>query len=108
MPLLGQESSFIMTLINLAGSGLYPLSLSLLLPVFMYAIVLEKEEKLLEMMKMNGLRMRYYWGVNFLFDFLLYFVTAFIFLIFGGLIMKINFFTSTSLGLLVLFYDLYI
>ena len=29
----------------------------------MYSIVLEKEEKLIEMMKMNGLKMINYWAV---------------------------------------------
>lgn len=61
MPLKGQDKSFLLKLINVIGAMLYPLSLSLLLPVFLYAIVLEKEERLLQMMKMNGMKMKDYW-----------------------------------------------
>lgn len=43
MPLIGEDRSFILKLINVTGAMLYPMSLSLLLPVFLYAIVLEKE-----------------------------------------------------------------
>lgn len=58
------QNTFISGIINLAGASLYPLSLSLLLPVFMYAIVLEKEDRLIEMMKMNGMKIFNYWTVN--------------------------------------------
>lgn len=47
MPLIGEDRSFLMKVVNVVGAMLYPLSLSLLLPVFLYAIVLEKEERLL-------------------------------------------------------------
>jgi ABC-type multidrug transport system ATPase subunit len=53
---------------------LYPLVLSWLLPVFIYNIVLEKQEKLREMMKMMGLKMRNYWIVTFIYDVILYVV----------------------------------
>ena len=46
--------NYIYELLSVTGATLYPLALSLLLPIFMYTIVLEKEEKILEMMKMNG------------------------------------------------------
>ncbi|EGR31530.1 hypothetical protein IMG5_107500 [Ichthyophthirius multifiliis] len=62
-------------LITIVGGTLYPLALSLLCPIFMYLIVLEKEEKLLNMMKMNGLKMKYYWTINFLFFLLMTFLT---------------------------------
>ena len=82
MPTKDQNQSWLMKIINLAGASLFPLSLSLLLPVFMYAIVLEKEERLLEMMKMNGMRMRNYWSVTYLFNFSMYFLMIVIFFIF--------------------------
>lgn len=64
MPVTNEDSrGFVESIINLAGASLYPLSLSLLFPVFMYSIVLEKEDKLIEMMKMNGLRIVNYWLV---------------------------------------------
>ena len=36
-----------MKVISVIGAMLYPLSLSLLTPVFLYAMVLEKEERLI-------------------------------------------------------------
>ena len=57
MPIMGGDKGFLLRIISVTGASLYPLALSLLLPIFMYVIVLEKEEKLLGMMKMNGMRM---------------------------------------------------
>ena len=101
MPTKDQNQSWLMKIRNLAGASLFPLSLSLLLPVFMYAIVLEKEERLLEMMKMNGMRMRNYWSVTYLFNFSMYFLMIAIFFIFGFLFLELSFFTETHPGLLV-------
>lgn len=47
MPLIGEDRNLVQKAINLMGALLFPLSLSLLLPVFLYAIVLDKEERLL-------------------------------------------------------------
>ena len=38
------------------------------------------------MVKMNGMRMRYYWAVQYFFDFLLYVITATIFYLFGYIV----------------------
>ena len=43
MPFDGQDTSMMDKTVNVVGSGLYPLGLSLLLPLFLYAIVSEKE-----------------------------------------------------------------
>ena len=83
MPLELQLDENVIRVINLMGSGLFPLCLCMLLPVFLYQIVLEKETRLLEVMKMNGLRMRYYWFVNTLFNFAYYIIQCVIFLLFG-------------------------
>ena len=48
MPIQPSFDEEIMRLINLLGAGLFPISLCLLLPVFIYNIVLEKESKLIE------------------------------------------------------------
>lgn len=101
MPVQDQDKGWLMKLINIAGASLFPLSLSLLLPVFMYSIVLEKEERLLEMMKMNGLKMRNYWFVSFVFNFSLYIIMAAIFFLFGNVFLKLSFFTETDAGILV-------
>jgi len=60
MPIKVHGNLELIRLLNIMGASLYPMALSLMLPVFMYAIVLEKEEKLLEFMKMNGMQMKNY------------------------------------------------
>jgi hypothetical protein len=93
MPLVGEDKAFIMRIISITGASLYPLALSLLLPIFMYIIVLEKEEKLLEMMKMNGMQMRDYWLMTFLFSLLITIITYTLFYLFGYYILELSFFT---------------
>lgn len=63
-------------------------------------MVLEKEERLIEMMKMNGMRIINYWIVNYLFFFFMYFITATVFMLFGYFILGLSFFTETNFGLL--------
>ena len=87
MPLTPSVDDYIMKVINLLGAALFPISLCLLLPVFIYNIVLEKEQKLLEIMKMNGLRMTNYWIVNYVFNFIIYVMTCLIFILFGHFIL---------------------
>jgi len=83
-------------LIHFIGGGIFPVCMSLLLPVFIYAIVYEKEQKVLEIMKMNGMKMRYYWLVNFTLDFIIYWATFAVFFTYGGLILNIDAFLHTS------------
>jgi hypothetical protein len=96
MPMIADSSTVLDKIFSLTGASLYPIALSLLLPVFMYAIVLEKEERLQEMMKMNGMKMRYYWIVNYLWNLTMYLVAALIFYIFGRYILVTAFFTDTG------------
>ena len=93
MPFNGEDTSLIDKTINVMGSGLYPLGLSLLLPLFLYMIVSEKEEKLLEIMKMNGLNIKYYWITTFIFNFLISIATFMVFYLFGVYVVGLSFFT---------------
>jgi len=43
MPLTNNNDDYIQRIINVTGSTFYPLAISLLMPLFMYTIVLEKE-----------------------------------------------------------------
>lgn len=52
-------------------------------------------------MKMNGMKMVYYWMVNFVFDFFTYALTIVWFWIFGFFVMQLKTFTLTSFGLQV-------
>mmetsp|Transcript_12717 Transcript_12717/g.12848 ORF Transcript_12717/g.12848 Transcript_12717/m.12848 type:complete len:242 (+) Transcript_12717:487-1212(+) len=100
MPIKFHETAELNRLLNIMGASLYPIALSLLLPVFMYSVVLEKEEKLQDFMKMNGMRIANYWLVNFIFDFIVYSLTIVTFMIFGIFVVQLQYFTQTN-GLLV-------
>lgn len=102
MPMKDQDKGWLLKIINITGASLYPLALSLLLPVFMYALVLEKEERILTMMRMNGMKMITYWFVNFLFNFIIYCAMALSFLLFGNYFLKLSFFTETDPAILVI------
>jgi len=78
------------------GSTLFPICLCLSLPVFLYTIVMEKETKLIEQMKSNGLRMHNYWIVQYLFNLLNYGVVSAVFFIYGGAILGIHLIVNTS------------
>ena len=92
-------------LINFIGGNIYTIALSLLFPVFLQAIVMEKDERLREMMKMNGLRMKNYWIANYFSSTILYIITVSIFVFFGRNILVVDFFSKTSLS--VLFFTLF-
>ena len=51
--------------VSILGVLVFPICMTMCLPVFLYYIVLEKETRLVETMKINGMRMRNYWIVNF-------------------------------------------
>jgi|LauGreDrversion4_2_1035121.scaffolds.fasta_scaffold14743_3 hypothetical protein len=80
----------------------FPICLSMGLPVFIYQIVLEKETRLMEYMKMNGLRMNNYWFVNFFFNFGFYMMTIFSFIFFGFKVFEIAFFIKTNIIFMLL------
>ena len=96
MPAVGNSSGFIEMLINIVSTIIFPLSLSLLLPVFLYNVVLEKETKIIQMMRMNGLGIMTYWLINFVFCFMFCIITFGIFYAFGVWIMGNAFFVNTS------------
>jgi hypothetical protein len=83
-------------LINIIGLAIFPCCLCLSLPVFIYTLVLEKETKLVETMKINSLKMHNYWIVNFFFCIVLYLITATIYYLAGAYIFKLNFFVLTN------------
>jgi len=58
--------------VSLIGMMVYPMCLSLCIPMFLFTIVMEKETRLIETMKSNGLRMVNYWIVFFFFSLAFY------------------------------------
>lgn len=101
MPFNGEDKSLLMRIINIIGSGLYPIALSVLMPVILYSLVSEREDKLLEMMKMNGLQIYKYWIMSFIFNFGLEVITFSIFFIVGRYVLQITYFTETSSVLMI-------
>lgn len=77
------------------GLLLYPFAVSFVIAIYVNAIVREKQDRLREMMKMMGLKMTWYWFVNYLWDILLY---AFIVLtmIIVSIMFRLRMFTQTS------------
>lgn len=79
-----------------------PLTLILGFPTFLTNVVIEKERKLIEIMKINGLNMNNYWAVNYVFNYLYYLLTVFMLVLFGRYILEINVYAETSLRLQLL------
>jgi hypothetical protein len=104
MPVIWNGNKLIQQFLNVLGGTLYPLALALLLPVYMYSIVQEKEDKLIQIMKMNGLQMWKYWVNHFLFDMVLFYVMVFIFCVFGILILQQTYFKETNFFLQIIVY----
>ena len=102
MPMIKEDKKMLEKFIIITGSTLFPFSLSLLLPIFMYIIVHEKEEKLIMMMRMNGLRMSNYWLVNYIFMVSFSLITYTVFYIAGYWVFELNFFTDTDPKLLAI------
>ena len=103
MPIqLDDNEENIQRIINLVGALFYPIAISLLMPLFMYNIVIEKERQLIEIMKINGLKMRNYWISYFIFNYVIYSVTIIFFIIFGTYVFGLNLFKETSFLLIFL------
>jgi hypothetical protein len=91
---------------GIIGAILNPFGVSFLLPVFAVLLVQEKENRILVMMKMNGMRTWAYYLSHYLTFFVLYTISALIFLISGG-VAKMTMFTLTDKGLLALLFFLW-
>jgi hypothetical protein len=89
--------------VNAFAQNVYPVLLSLAMPVFLYNIVMEREYKLLMYMKINGMQMQFYWIVNYFCNFVYFTCSALIYYIFGRWIAGLTLFSETQpviLGLL--------
>lgn len=89
-------------ILNIIGLAVFPTCLCLGLPVFIYALVMEKETKLVETMKINGMKMKLYWSINFTFFFAIYLITATLYYLTGAYIFDLSFFYQTNLTLMII------
>lgn len=76
---------------------LVPCCLVLGFPVFLLSVVHEKERRLIEIMKINGMKMNNYWLVNYLFFYMFYLIVLFVFIFFGRYIFRFSFFVNTGI-----------
>lgn len=79
----------------------YPISLALMMPIFLQHFVMEKEKKLVYNMKINGLKMYNYWFINGCFNFCCYATTTILFVFFGRYVFNLDFFSDTHMFLFV-------
>ncbi|KAL0480734.1 hypothetical protein AKO1_007010 [Acrasis kona] len=100
-PLPYTVPGFSIDVILLVTAALMPAALSFLMPIFAFTLVLEKEKKLREMMKIMGMNGNIYWLVNYLFDFLLYVIVCLAFVV-VQLMFRARLFMQTSPLLLFL------
>jgi uncharacterized membrane protein len=100
-PFLTDVETTVQRILSLICILVLPICMSMGLPVFLYQIVLEKETKLIENMKINGMKMSNYWFVNYVFDLGFYLITTFLFLLFGIKIFTLQIFAETDTMILI-------
>ncbi|KAJ3196136.1 hypothetical protein HK101_009969 [Irineochytrium annulatum] len=88
---------------GLIGGILYPFGVSFLLPIFVIILVKEKEDRILMMMRMNGMKSWAYFLSHYVTFFILFVVSSLIFLI-AGRLSQLEFFTNTQLGVIILLF----
>ncbi|KAJ1501976.1 hypothetical protein HMI56_002938, partial [Coelomomyces lativittatus] len=86
------------------GRILYPFGVSFLMPIFILILVKEKEERILVMMKMNGLSSPIYYFAHYVHFFLMHILASVVFII-SGSALKLELFTQTApLVYIILFF----
>eukprot|EP00160_Parvularia_atlantis_P010481 Unigene2049_Nuclearia_a/m.6373 Unigene2049_Nuclearia_a/g.6373 ORF Unigene2049_Nuclearia_a/g.6373 Unigene2049_Nuclearia_a/m.6373 type:complete len:631 (-) Unigene2049_Nuclearia_a:124-2016(-) len=88
------------------GQILYPFGVSFLFPVFLLNLVKDKEERILVMMKMNGLKLPVYWLSEYIHFYILHIICTAVFIV-TGFIFRLPFFTLTAPGVYVLLFFLW-
>ncbi|KAJ3305606.1 hypothetical protein HDV03_001251 [Kappamyces sp. JEL0829] len=83
------------------GVILFPFGVSFLLPIFALVLVQEKEQRILIMMKMNGMKSWAYYLSHYVVFTVLYWASMFIFWM-AGLVFKLTLFTLTDKSVLLL------
>ena len=94
---------FTNTIFGAISASMFPIALGLFLPTFMFSIIYEKEKRIVDMMKIHGLRSEVYWITNICFNLLVYFSVIIIFLFMGRNFFEIPLFSETSLSVLVIY-----
>jgi len=82
--------------------GIYPISISLLIPFFIHNIVYEREKKIIELLKINGVKMKNYWISNFIFNYFIYLLMVIPFYMSEVTFSNLNILGNTSFSLILL------
>ena len=93
LPYISQVPSF--DIGSFLGLLLYPFAVSFVIAIYVNAIVREKQDRLREMMKMMGLKMSWYWFVNYLWDIFLYLFIIGVMII-TSIAFRLRMFTQTA------------
>jgi hypothetical protein len=86
---------------SLIGSILYPFGISFLLPIFVIVLVQEKENRILVMMRMNGMKSWAYYLSHYVTMLVLFIVSTAVFF-FTGLMSQLTLFTVSDRAALVI------
>ena len=89
-------------IVGVVTSGIYPISLSLLIPLFVYNIVHDKENKIFHLLRINGVKMRYYWISNFMLNYFIYIIIALFYVLFEAIFSGLKILRNTSPILIIL------
>lgn len=91
---------------GLAGLSIifFPVALSMGFPLLLYSLAVEKEEKILDLLQINGLRINNYWKSIYIFYFTLFTVVTTLFSVLGWIFIDATFFTKVDKIILSLFF----
>ncbi|KAJ3213533.1 hypothetical protein HDU67_002781 [Dinochytrium kinnereticum] len=98
-----QSTKFDLPFGGLIGRILYPFGVSFLLPIFVIVLVKEKEDRILMMMKMNGMKAYAYYISHYITFYVLFAISTIIFLI-AGRFFRLDFFTKTEISVLAIMF----
>ncbi|OMJ16749.1 ABC transporter A family member 7 [Smittium culicis] len=86
---------------SILGSSLYPFGISFMICIFVLILVKEKEDRILVMMQMNGLKYSYYYISHYIHFFILSIWTCFFFVL-AGRLFNLELFTNTDIKIIIL------
>ena len=103
LPITPQDNEIsVNKILCIVVGGIYPIAISLLIPLYMHNIVYDREKKIIEYLKLNGVKMGNYWISNFIFNYVLYLIAAILYFLFEAYLSSINFLEKTSFLLVLL------
>ncbi|KAG0345236.1 hypothetical protein BG004_003854 [Podila humilis] len=88
---------------SMVGRILYPFGVSFLLPIFVITLVKEKEDRILVMMRMSGLKSFTYYVAHYIHFYILHIISSIMFII-AGVAFRMPFFTKVDPGVFILLF----